>query len=86
LGKLLFIFRHRNPVTGKWREIVHEELEDVNALVFNLRTHLLTLGMCGGINVAILVDEWGLNPCLRDIVIATPENYTDIYVQRDHGG
>ncbi len=44
-------------MTGKWREIVHEELEDVNALVFNLRTHLLTLGMCGGINVAILVDE-----------------------------
>ena len=43
-GKLLFIFRHQSPVSGQWREIVHDEIEDAHEL-FNFRTHLLTLGL-----------------------------------------
>ena len=43
-GKLLFIFRHQSPVSGQWREIVHEEIDNA-ADLFNFRTHLLTLGL-----------------------------------------
>ena len=54
-GRLLFIFRHRSPITGLWREIVHEEIQAADQL-FNFRTHLLTLGW-----LLIFYHEWAVS-------------------------
>jgi calnexin len=43
-ARLLFIFRHKSPVTGQYREVVAKDIDGINAKIFNRRSHLLTLG------------------------------------------
>ena len=44
---LRFIFRHKNPVTGEFREVHARKISDANALLFAdgvPKSHLVTLG------------------------------------------
>jgi hypothetical protein len=59
-AKLLFIFRHRSPVTNEWREIVHRPIQELSSKLFNMRTHLLTLGSCVRVCLLVMV----LNPSI----------------------
>jgi len=71
-SKLLFIFRHQNPVTKKWREIVHNPISGLSEKLFNLRSHLLTLVIRSDNTYSISVDQYEL----AEGTLGSAENFT----------